>query len=60
LFTLPAARWRLSRGRTAKARRARTEPCPSVGDHGVPLDPSLSIKALAALAAVVLLERFAG
>jgi flagellar protein FliO/FliZ len=34
---------------------ARLEPCPSVGDHGVSLDPSLSIKALLALAAVVLL-----
>src|SRR5215203_4027194 len=34
---------------------ARSEPCPSVGDHGVSLDPSLSIKALLALAAVVLL-----
>jgi flagellar protein FliO/FliZ len=34
---------------------ARFEPCPSVGDHGVSLDPSLSIKALLALGAVVLL-----
>ena len=34
---------------------ARLGPSPSVGDHGVPLDPSLSIKALAALCAVVLL-----
>jgi flagellar protein FliO/FliZ len=34
---------------------ARLEPCPSVGDHGVPLDPSLSLKALLALGAVVLL-----
>jgi flagellar protein FliO/FliZ len=34
---------------------ARRPPTPSVGDHGVPLDPSLSLKALAALCAVVLL-----
>jgi flagellar protein FliO/FliZ len=33
----------------------RSEPCPSVGDHGVSLDPSLSFKAILALAAVVLL-----
>jgi flagellar protein FliO/FliZ len=51
-----AAWWRRrAPGRQKPLAGHAIEPSPSVGDHGVPLDPSLSLKALVALGAVVLL-----